>query len=118
MENSARQCVGVCVSIRWSVPVCPLCQEVHECVCVLGCPSLDDCVSVCLCVCLDVILSMGTSVPVCVPVVSLISWICVSMCDSSVGKESACNAEDPSSIPGLGRSPGEGIGYPLQYSSL
>ena len=36
--------------------------------------------------------------------------------DSSVGKESACNAEDPGSIPGLGRSPGEGIGYPLQYS--
>ena len=36
--------------------------------------------------------------------------------DSSVGKESACNAGDPGSIPGLGRSPGEGIGYPLQYS--
>ena len=36
--------------------------------------------------------------------------------DSSVGKESACNAGDPSSIPGLGRSTGEGIGYPLQYS--
>ena len=36
--------------------------------------------------------------------------------DSSVGKESACNAEDPSSIPGSGRSTGEGIGYPLQYS--
>ena len=35
---------------------------------------------------------------------------------SSVGKESACNAGDPDSIPGLGRSPGEGIGYPLQYS--
>ena len=35
---------------------------------------------------------------------------------SSVGKESACNAGDPSSIPGLGRSAGEGIGYPLQYS--
>ena len=32
------------------------------------------------------------------------------------GKESACNAGDPSSIPGLGRSAGEGIGYPLQYS--
>ena len=31
-------------------------------------------------------------------------------------KESACNAEDPSLIPGLGRSPGEGTGYPLQYS--
>ena len=32
--------------------------------------------------------------------------------DSSVGKESACNAGDPGSIPGLGRSPGEGTGYP------
>ena len=38
--------------------------------------------------------------------------------DSSVGKESACNAGDPSSILGLGRSPGEGKGYPLQYSVL
>ena len=38
--------------------------------------------------------------------------------DSSVGKESTCNTGDPSSIPGLGRSPGEGIGYPLQYSCL
>ena len=36
--------------------------------------------------------------------------------DSSVGKESACNARDPGSIPGLGRSEGEEIGYPLQYS--
>ena len=36
--------------------------------------------------------------------------------DSSVGKESTCNAGDPDSIPGLGRSSGEGIGYPLQYS--
>ena len=35
---------------------------------------------------------------------------------SSGGKESACNAGDPGSIPGSGRSPGEGIGYPLQYS--
>ena len=35
---------------------------------------------------------------------------------SSVGKESACNAGGPSLIPGLGRSAGEGIGYPLQYS--
>ena len=35
---------------------------------------------------------------------------------SSVGKESACNAGDPSLIPGMGRSPGEGIGHPLQYS--
>ena len=38
------------------------------------------------------------------------------MCFSSVGKESTCNAQDPSSIPGSGRSSGEGIGYPLQYS--
>ena len=37
---------------------------------------------------------------------------------SSVGKESACNAGDPGSIPGLGRSPGEGNGNPLQYSCL
>ena len=40
--------------------------------------------------------------------------------DSSAGKESTCNARDPGSllIPGLGRSPGEGIGYPFQYSGL
>ena len=35
---------------------------------------------------------------------------------SSAGKESACNAGDPVSIPRLGRSPGERIGYPLKYS--
>ena len=35
--------------------------------------------------------------------------------DGSVGRESACNAGDSSSISGLGRSPGEGIGYPFQY---
>ena len=37
--------------------------------------------------------------------------------DSSVDKESTCNAGDPGSISGSGRSTGEGIGYPLQYSS-
>ena len=42
--------------------------------------------------------------------------VLMSFPGSSAGKESACNAGDPSSIPGLGRSPGEGIGYPLQYS--
>ena len=36
--------------------------------------------------------------------------------DSSAGKESTYNAGDPGSIPGSGRSPGKGIGYPLQYS--
>ena len=37
---------------------------------------------------------------------------------SSVGKESACNAGDPGSIPESGRAPGEGNGNPLQYSCL
>ena len=36
--------------------------------------------------------------------------------DSSTGKKSTCNAGDSSLIPGSGRSPAEGIGYPLQYS--
>ena len=36
----------------------------------------------------------------------------------SAGKESACNAGDLGLIPGLGRSPGEGKGYPFQYSGL
>ena len=35
---------------------------------------------------------------------------------NSTGKESACNAGDPGSIPGSGSSSGEGIGYPVQYS--
>ena len=35
---------------------------------------------------------------------------------NSAGKEPTCNAADPSSVPGWGRSTGEGIGYPLQYS--
>ena len=37
---------------------------------------------------------------------------------SSADKESACNSGDLGSIPGLGRSPGEGNSYPLQYSGL
>ena len=40
----------------------------------------------------------------------------VSFPDSSVGKESACNAGDPVSIPGSGRPTGERIGHPLQHS--
>ena len=48
---------------------------------------------------------------------SLIS-LAIGFPDSSVGKESACNAEDLGLIPGLGRSPGEGKGYPLQYFGL
>ena len=46
-------------------------------------------------------------------VCSLLGFPC-----GSAGKESACNVGDLSSIPGLGRSPGEGKGYPLQYSGL
>ena len=53
----------------------------------------------------------------------LLYYLCLSLFffwwgfpGSSVGKESACDAGDPSSVPGLGRSPGEGISYPLQYS--
>ena len=54
-----------------------------------------------------------------------LQWVHICLChfpsywvfpDSSVGKESTCNAGDPSLIPGSGRSAGEGIGYPLQYS--
>ena len=53
--------------------------------------------------------------------VLLIHQILLSLCilvgfpGSSAGKESACNSGDPGSLPGLGRSPGEGIGYPFQY---
>ena len=49
-------------------------------------------------------------------VLSLYPSPLVGFPDSSVGKESACNAGDPSSVPGLGRSPEEGISYPLQDS--
>ena len=57
---------------------------------------------------------------VCVCVCVCITFWCLvkSSSDNSVGKESACNAEHLGSIPGLGRSPGEGKGYPLQYSGL
>ena len=44
------------------------------------------------------------------------SMVVLGFLDSSVGKDSTCNAGDSGSIPGLGRSTGEGIGYPLQYS--
>ena len=42
--------------------------------------------------------------------------ILLGFSESSVDKESTCNAGDPGSIPGSGRSAGEGISYPLQYS--
>ena len=53
--------------------------------------------------------------------VCLISWWvyrCFGFPGGSAGKESTCNAGDWGSIPGLGRSPEEGKGYPVQYSGL
>ena len=47
----------------------------------------------------------------------LSDWTELNWTGGSDGKESACNEGDPSLIPGLGRSLGEGKGYPLQYSS-
>ena len=46
----------------------------------------------------------------------IISYYMIGFPNSSVGKESSCKAGDPSSIPGSGRFPGEGISYPLKYS--
>ena len=47
-----------------------------------------------------------------------LSWEELDFHGGSVGKESSCNAKDPSSVPGSGRSPGEGNGNPLQYAYL
>ena len=49
-----------------------------------------------------------------------ISWVneIMDFPGGSDGKQSFCNAGDPGSVPGLGRSPEEGNGYPLQYSCL
>ena len=47
---------------------------------------------------------------------SLILRYSLGFPSSSASKESACNAGDPDLVPGSGRTPGEGIGYPLQYS--
>ena len=48
-----------------------------------------------------------------------VTYLCLKgFPDSLVGKESTCNAGEAGLIPGSGRSPGEGTGYPLQYSGL
>ena len=91
----------------WGVCVC-VCVCVYVCVCM--CVSV--CVSVCVvCVCL----CLCVYVCLCVCVINLLY---VGFPGGSNSKESACNAGDSGSIPGLGRSPGEGNGYPLQYSCL
>ena len=51
-------------------------------------------------------------------ITAVIVVICISKAGGSDGKESACNAGNPSSIPGLGRSPGKWNGNPLQHSCL
>ena len=48
----------------------------------------------------------------------LLKEVLCELLDSSVGREPTCNAGELGSIPGLGRSPGKGIDYPLQYSGL
>ena len=48
----------------------------------------------------------------------IFSLIFIGFLGNSAGKESLCNAGDPNSISGLGRSPGEWNSYPLQYSGL
>ena len=50
--------------------------------------------------------------------ISYICYICVGFPSGSDGIASACNVEDPGSIPGSGRPPGERNGNPLQYSCL
>ena len=52
------------------------------------------------------------------PILLFKYWISQGFSGGSDSKESACNAGDLGSIPGLGRSPGEGNGYPFQYSCL
>ena len=56
--------------------------------------------------------------PISWPRNAMTTWLRLGFPGGSAGKESVCNEEDLGSIPGLGRSPGEGKGYPLQYSGL
>ena len=65
--------------------------------------------------CLEICLGVG-SLHHCLMFFPLLDWSYTGFPDISVGKETTCNAGDPSSIPGSGWSPGEGISYLLQYS--
>ena len=58
--------------------------------------------------------------PINFPLITVLATPHLMFCFScgSAGKESTCNAGDPGSIPGLGKYPGEGKDYPLQYSDL
>ena len=52
------------------------------------------------------------------PTINVLVFLSLGFPGSPVSKESTCNAGDPGSIPGFGRSPGGGNGNPLQYSCL
>ena len=58
-----------------------------------------------------------TCIYICV-CITVCVFVCVCVYGGSDGKDSACNAGNLGSIPGLGRCPGEGNGYPLQYFCL
>ena len=51
-------------------------------------------------------------------ILQVLLYLCMGFPGGSAGKESSCNAGDLGLMPGLGRSSGEGKGYPLQYSGL
>ena len=67
----------------------------------------------CLISLFEALLTELGSVPAVLPTPVFLGFPC-----GSAGKESACSVGDLGSIPGLGKSPGEGKGYPLQYSGL
>ena len=60
----------------------------------------------------------ATSSPICPITFTHLFYLRLGFPGGLAGKESACNVGDLGSIPGLGRYPGEGVGYPLQYSGL
>ena len=91
-------CQAVQNNVPWSSLVC------EDRVCILGVTFIQGCWE------LDSVVWLG-------PGFSEASFSWGFPC-SSAGKESTCNGGEAGLIPGLGRSSGEGIGYPLQYSGL
>ena len=72
----------------------------------------------CVCIFIYVYIYINYNFLKCYIMYTLIYLIYRGFPGGSEGKESACNVGDPGSIPGSGRSPGEGNGNPLQYSCL
>jgi len=102
--------VAVCVRVYVYVTVCVsvlLC--VFMCLCVCYCVYVRVCVYVSMCMLLCVCLCVTVCMCVCL-------LLCVYVFVGFPSKESTGNAGDPGLIPGSGRSPGEGMGYPLQFS--